>query len=215
MHLNYQHPHQTASYVGLCISNHTTTPLTSNLDASMLSPTPYLVFPSSPTSPQMTIIQHSFANNTCSHSPSHPFVNDSSMHTKHTPIFMISIYHFAKVITTHAIHSTTISSPREKHRTVHFFYQTNRFATHCFRKYTTHHYTAIPVSIKCSFTHKRHFVGPQLRADILEFVTTCPHCQIAKPRTTKPLGTILPITTTRRSLARHIHGSHYTTTQFT
>ena len=40
---------------------------------------------------------------------------------------------------------------------------------------------------------QRHFVGPHLRPDILEFVTTCPQCQIAKPRTTKPLGTILPL----------------------
>ena len=40
---------------------------------------------------------------------------------------------------------------------------------------------------------QRHFVGPQIRPDILEFVTTCPSCQIAKPRTTKPLGTILPL----------------------
>ena len=40
---------------------------------------------------------------------------------------------------------------------------------------------------------QRHFVGPHIRSDILDFVTTCPSCQIAKPRTTKPLGTILPL----------------------
>ena len=40
---------------------------------------------------------------------------------------------------------------------------------------------------------QRHFVGPHIRSDILDFVTTCPSCQIAKPRTTKPLGTIMPL----------------------
>ena len=39
----------------------------------------------------------------------------------------------------------------------------------------------------------RHFVGPHLRADILDFVTTCPQCQIAKPRHTKPYGQIMPL----------------------
>ena len=39
----------------------------------------------------------------------------------------------------------------------------------------------------------RHFVAPHLRSDILDFVTTCPQCQIAKPQNTKPYGHILPL----------------------
>ena len=39
----------------------------------------------------------------------------------------------------------------------------------------------------------RHFVGPHIRPDILDFVTTCPQCQIAKPRNTKPYGHIMPL----------------------
>ena len=43
------------------------------------------------------------------------------------------------------------------------------------------------------FYTQRHFVGPQLRSDILEFVTTCPQCQISKPRNIKPYGQIMPL----------------------
>ena len=39
----------------------------------------------------------------------------------------------------------------------------------------------------------RHFVGPNIRTDVLHFVTTCPQCQIAKPRHHKPYGTIMPL----------------------
>ena len=39
----------------------------------------------------------------------------------------------------------------------------------------------------------RHFVGLQIRSDILDFVTSCPQCQIAKPRNTKPYGHIMPL----------------------
>ena len=39
----------------------------------------------------------------------------------------------------------------------------------------------------------RHFVGPQIRSDILDFVTSCPQCQIAKPRNIKPYGHIMPL----------------------
>ena len=40
---------------------------------------------------------------------------------------------------------------------------------------------------------KKHFFGPKLRADILDYVRTCPQCQIAKPRNTRPYGSIMPL----------------------
>ena len=43
-----------------------------------------------------------------------------------------------------------------------------------------------------SYIH-RHFVGPRLRPDVLDFVRSCPQCQIAKPRHTKPYGQITPL----------------------
>ena len=39
----------------------------------------------------------------------------------------------------------------------------------------------------------RYFVGPNIRSDILNFTATCPEYQIAKPRHTKPSGTIMPL----------------------
>ena len=40
---------------------------------------------------------------------------------------------------------------------------------------------------------RRHFVGPHLRRDVLDFARTCPQCQIAKPRHNLPFGTIMPL----------------------
>ena len=40
---------------------------------------------------------------------------------------------------------------------------------------------------------RRHFVGPHLRRDVLDFTRTCPQCQIAKPRHNLPFGTIMPL----------------------
>ena len=40
---------------------------------------------------------------------------------------------------------------------------------------------------------RRHFIGPNLRNDILEFTRTCPQCQIAKPRNDLTYGTIMPL----------------------
>ena len=40
---------------------------------------------------------------------------------------------------------------------------------------------------------RRHFVGPHLRRDVLDFTRTCPHCQIAKPRNNLPYGLIMPL----------------------
>ena len=39
----------------------------------------------------------------------------------------------------------------------------------------------------------RLFVGPNLRHDVLEFVRTCPECQISKPRNQPVYGTIMPL----------------------
>ena len=39
----------------------------------------------------------------------------------------------------------------------------------------------------------RHFVGPRLRPDVLDFVRSCPQCQIAKPRHSKQYGEIMPL----------------------
>ena len=40
---------------------------------------------------------------------------------------------------------------------------------------------------------RRHFVGPHLRRDVLDFTRTCPHCQIAKPRNNLPYSLIMPL----------------------
>ena len=40
---------------------------------------------------------------------------------------------------------------------------------------------------------RRHFVGPRIREDILDFVRSCPECQTTKPRHDKPYGIIIPI----------------------
>ena len=40
---------------------------------------------------------------------------------------------------------------------------------------------------------RRLFIGPNLRNDVLEFVRTCPECQIAKPRHEPVYGTIMPL----------------------
>ena len=39
----------------------------------------------------------------------------------------------------------------------------------------------------------RHFVGPHLRRDVLDFTRTYPQCQIAKPRNNLPYSIILPL----------------------
>ena len=39
----------------------------------------------------------------------------------------------------------------------------------------------------------RHFVGPHLRRDVLDFTRMCPQCQIAKPRNNLPYGLIMPL----------------------
>ena len=65
---------------------------------------------------------------------------------------------------------------------------------------------------------RRHFVGPHLRRDVLDFTRTCPHCQIAKPRNNLPYGLIMPLQpppTSRRALARHLNGSDCLFTQLT
>ena len=40
---------------------------------------------------------------------------------------------------------------------------------------------------------RRHFVGPRIREDILDFVRSCPECQTTKPRHDKPYGVIMPL----------------------
>ena len=40
---------------------------------------------------------------------------------------------------------------------------------------------------------KRHFAGPNIYTDVLDYVRTCPECQKAKPRNARPFGTILPL----------------------
>ena len=40
---------------------------------------------------------------------------------------------------------------------------------------------------------RRHFVGPKLRPDTLDFIRSCPQCQISKPRHDKPFGEIIPL----------------------
>ena len=40
---------------------------------------------------------------------------------------------------------------------------------------------------------RRHFVGPHLRRDVLDFTRKCQHCQIAKPRNNLPYGLIMPL----------------------
>ena len=40
---------------------------------------------------------------------------------------------------------------------------------------------------------RRHFVGLRLHADVLDYVRSCPACQIAKPRHQRPYGTIMPL----------------------
>ena len=40
---------------------------------------------------------------------------------------------------------------------------------------------------------KKHFFGPRLRVDIQDYVRSCPQCQIAKPRNTKPFGELIPL----------------------
>ena len=40
---------------------------------------------------------------------------------------------------------------------------------------------------------RRHFVGPKLHVDVLDYVRSCPSCQIAKPRNTRAYGTLLPL----------------------
>ena len=39
----------------------------------------------------------------------------------------------------------------------------------------------------------KHFFGPRLRVDILDYIRTCPQCQIAKPRHTRPFGSLMPL----------------------
>ena len=41
---------------------------------------------------------------------------------------------------------------------------------------------------------QRHFTGPRIRDDILDFVRTCPECQKSKPRNQRPYGILLPLT---------------------
>ena len=40
---------------------------------------------------------------------------------------------------------------------------------------------------------QKHFFGPRLRIDVLDYVRSCPQCQIAKPRQTKPFGSLMPL----------------------
>ena len=40
---------------------------------------------------------------------------------------------------------------------------------------------------------RRLFVGPKLREDVLDFVRSCPECQLAKPRSDRPYGTMMPL----------------------
>ena len=40
---------------------------------------------------------------------------------------------------------------------------------------------------------RRRFFGPRLRADVLDYVRSCPSCQIAKPRHSRPYGALMPL----------------------
>ena len=40
---------------------------------------------------------------------------------------------------------------------------------------------------------RQHFVGPKLHIDVLDYVRSCPNCQIAKPRHTRAFGTLMPL----------------------
>ena len=40
---------------------------------------------------------------------------------------------------------------------------------------------------------RQHFFGPRLRIDVLDYVRSCPQCQIAKPRHTRPFGALMPL----------------------
>ena len=39
----------------------------------------------------------------------------------------------------------------------------------------------------------KRFFGPRLRHDVLDYVRSCPSCQIAKPRHTRPFGALMPL----------------------
>ena len=39
----------------------------------------------------------------------------------------------------------------------------------------------------------RVFVGPRIRPDVIDYVNSCPQCQLAKPRNDKPYGVITPL----------------------
>ena len=40
---------------------------------------------------------------------------------------------------------------------------------------------------------RRHFIGPKLRPDALDFIRSCPQCQKSKPRHDKHYGEIMPL----------------------
>ena len=46
---------------------------------------------------------------------------------------------------------------------------------------------------------KRHFAGPNIYTDVLDYVRTCPECQKTKPRNARPFGTILPLQSSEAS----------------